>query len=46
MRVEARTNDNPLPDLRVEIEMQPASIEQVKTRLQAFVEMLKEKRNG
>jgi bzd-type benzoyl-CoA reductase N subunit len=35
-----------IPHLRIETEMQPASIEQVRTRLQAFVEMLKEKKNG
>jgi bzd-type benzoyl-CoA reductase N subunit len=39
------TEEN-IPHLRIETEMQPSSIEQVKTRMQAFVEMLKEKRNG
>jgi bzd-type benzoyl-CoA reductase N subunit len=38
--------ESDIPHLRVETEMQPASIEQVRTRLQAFVEMLKEKKNG
>ena len=35
-----------IPHLRVETEMLPTSIEQVRTRLQAFIEMLKEKKNG
>ena len=38
--------ESDIPHLRVETEMQPASIEQVRTRLQAFVEMLKERKNG
>jgi bzd-type benzoyl-CoA reductase N subunit len=41
-----RLTEENIPHLRVETEMQPASIEQVRTRLQAFVEMLKEKSNG
>ncbi len=35
-----------IPHLLIETEIQPASIEQIRTRLQAFVEMLKEKKNG
>jgi bzd-type benzoyl-CoA reductase N subunit len=35
-----------IPHLKIETEVQPASIEQVRTRLQAFVEMLREKKNG
>jgi len=38
--------ESDIPHLRVETEMQPASVEQVRTRLQAFVEMLKERKNG
>lgn len=40
-----RLTEENIPHLRLETEMQPASIEQVKTRLQAFIEMLKEKKN-
>jgi benzoyl-CoA reductase/2-hydroxyglutaryl-CoA dehydratase subunit BcrC/BadD/HgdB len=39
-------SESNIPHLRIETEMQPASIEQIRTRLQAFVEMLKEKKNG
>ena len=41
-----RLSDSNIPHLLIETEMQPASIEQVRTRLQAFVEMLKERNNG
>lgn len=41
-----RLTEEDIPHLRIETEMQPASIEQVRTRLQAFVEMLKEKKDG
>jgi bzd-type benzoyl-CoA reductase N subunit len=40
-----RLTESDIPHLRIETEMQPASIEQVRTRLQAFVEMLKERKN-
>jgi benzoyl-CoA reductase subunit C len=40
-----RLTEENIPHLKIETEMQPASIEQVKTRLEAFVEMLKEKKN-
>jgi bzd-type benzoyl-CoA reductase N subunit len=39
------TGEN-IPHLLIETEIQPASLEQVRTRLQAFVEMLKEKKHG
>lgn len=39
-------SESNIPHLLIETEMQPSSIEQVRTRLQAFVEMLKEKKNG
>lgn len=35
-----------IPHLRIETEMQSSSVEQIRTRLEAFVEMLKEKKNG
>ena len=38
--------ENEIPHIKIETEMMPTSIEQVRTRLQAFVEMLKEKKNG
>ncbi len=41
-----RLSESDIPHLKIDTEMQPASIEQVRTRLQAFVEMLKEKKNG
>ncbi len=41
-----RLSESDIPHLKIETEMQPTSIEQVRTRLQAFVEMLKEKKNG
>jgi len=41
-----RLSESNIPHILIETEMQPASIEQVRTRLQAFVEMLKEKKNG
>lgn len=41
-----RLAESNIPHLLIETEMQPTSIEQVRTRLQAFVEMLKEKKNG
>jgi bzd-type benzoyl-CoA reductase N subunit len=41
-----RLTESNIPHLLIETEIQPASIEQVRTRLQAFVEMLKEKKNG
>ncbi|MBI4830759.1 MAG: 2-hydroxyacyl-CoA dehydratase [Candidatus Lindowbacteria bacterium] len=41
-----RLSESNIPHLLVETEIQPTSIEQVRTRLQAFVEMLKEKKNG
>ena len=41
-----RLTEENIPHLKIETEMQPTSIEQVKTRLEAFVEMLKEKKNG
>jgi len=41
-----RLSESNIPHLLIETEMQPTSIEQVRTRLQAFVEMLKEKKNG
>jgi benzoyl-CoA reductase subunit C len=39
-------SESNIPHLLIETEMQPTSIEQTRTRLQAFVEMLKEKKNG
>jgi len=39
-------NAENIPHLLIETEIQPASLEQIRTRLQAFVEMLKEKKNG
>lgn len=41
-----RLSESDIPHLLIETEMQPASIEQVRTRLQAFLEMLKERKNG
>ena len=41
-----RLTEENIPHLKIETEMQPASIEQVKTRLEAFVEMLKEKKKN
>jgi bzd-type benzoyl-CoA reductase N subunit len=41
-----RLSDSDIAHLKIETEMQPVSIEQVRTRLQAFVEMLEEKKNG
>ncbi len=41
-----RLSESNIPHLLIETEIQPASIEQVRTRMQAFVEMLKEKKNG
>jgi bzd-type benzoyl-CoA reductase N subunit len=38
--------ENEIPHIKIETEMMPTSIEQVRTRIQAFVEMLKEKKNG
>jgi len=38
--------ESSIPHLLIETEIQPTSVEQVRTRLQAFVEMLKEKKNG
>jgi bzd-type benzoyl-CoA reductase N subunit len=40
-----RLTESNIPHLLIETEMQPASLEQIRTRLQAFVEMLKEKKN-
>ena len=41
-----RLTEENIPHIKIETEMQPASIEQVKTRLEAFVEMLKEKKQN
>lgn len=40
-----RLTESNIPHLLLETEMQPSSVEQIRTRLQAFVEMLKEKKN-
>lgn len=44
--VAKQLSESNIPHLLIETEMQPTSIEQTRTRLQAFVEMLKEKKNG
>ncbi|RJP21385.1 MAG: 2-hydroxyacyl-CoA dehydratase [Candidatus Abyssobacteria bacterium SURF_5] len=44
--ISKRLTEDQIPHLLIETEIQPASIEQTRTRLQAFVEMLKEKKNG
>ncbi len=41
-----RLTETNIPHLLIETEMQPTSIEQTRTRLQAFLEMLKERKNG
>jgi benzoyl-CoA reductase/2-hydroxyglutaryl-CoA dehydratase subunit BcrC/BadD/HgdB len=41
-----RLSEENIPHLVIETEIQPASLEQTRTRLQAFVEMLKEKKHG
>ncbi len=41
-----RLTESNIPHLLIEPEVQPTSIEQVHTRLQAFIEMLKERKNG
>lgn len=41
-----KLTESEIPHLLIQTEIQPGSIEQVRTRLQAFAEMLKEKKNG
>jgi bzd-type benzoyl-CoA reductase N subunit len=41
-----KLTESNIPHVLIETEIQPTSVEQVRTRLQAFVEMLKEKKNG
>jgi benzoyl-CoA reductase/2-hydroxyglutaryl-CoA dehydratase subunit BcrC/BadD/HgdB len=44
-RVENALRENQIPLLRVETDYNPEDVEQLRTRIEAFIEMLKSKRN-